>query len=910
MRGQKGVGSKDKVLAKFIKERGLDMQSQLDTMGMRTEEHNPQTVYSKFKRDILEFARNRERVAVPKSILKQRNLEAALERIINDANIPEDEKTRASGEITEKIAKVERERHQGARSIAATRNRIEGETICASWTKANKAAKPRDMIYALRKPMEPETDPNGPAQYEKNSQKMAELARDYHENLQIDENLPAEELREEKIRTVLENITAKTTDEQFEAMKRQLLEEDVAAALKNSQNNRAAGLDGATYELWKTIHTRYLEDIRGNRQAFNLIGLMTRTFNDIESFGVVPSTNFSEGWMCPIYKKNDRNEIANYRPITLLNTDYKIMTKAMAMKLTKAAPTLIHKNQVGFVPGRQIKDQTMLVRMMMDYAEATEQNGLIVALDQEKAYNKVAHDYLWKALAAFNIPAEFINTVKSLYRTAETRVVINGHLSSRFRVTRGVRQGDPMSCILFDLAIEPLAASMQNSTLRGYEIPGCEEKLVANLFADDTTTFLSERDDMGTLQTLLDDWCIAAKAKFNISKTEMIPIETKEFRVKVTTTRRTRDGGDQIPNHMHIVTEGESVRILGAWFGNEADAAQPWAPIPEKIDAALENWSHSNPGMQGRKHIIQMVVGGMTQYLTQVQRMPKNIEKRLTKRIRKYMWGDEDKSSLVNEATMQAPIEMGGRGVLDLESRNQAIDVMWLKSYLDLGPDHAMWAYVADGIYGTKSPEGAKKEDGKPDPKATINPFIQSCKMSDKRKLKPELKSLLETAKTLQVRPEGLAFSRTILRQMLIWNHKEADPSIHWLNHSKASRCLRKKHKVFTVGEAERMARALTVNGHRPSATCSCPECKYLSEHEQCGNPHGCCQRARELLDKLPYKWDPRRVQPEDYEVNEAAGEDEDRWITFDRTVTTTGHLAEIFRIFTEGPATNVPADL
>lgn len=149
--------------------------------------------------------------------------------------------------------------------------------------------------------------------------------------------------------------------------------------------------------------------------------------------------------MCPLYKKNDRNDIANYRPITLLNSDYKIMTKALSIKLAEAAPTLIHKSQAGFVKGRKIADQTMLVRMMIDYAEATEKNGMIIALDQEKAYDKIAHDYLWRSLEAYNIPPHFINTVKALYASAETSVVVNGHLSSRFRVTRGVRQGDPLS---------------------------------------------------------------------------------------------------------------------------------------------------------------------------------------------------------------------------------------------------------------------------------------------------------------------------------------------------------------------------------------------------------------------------------------------------------------------------------
>jgi hypothetical protein len=172
-------------------------------------------------------------------------------------------------------------------------------------------------------------------------------------------------------------------------------------------------------------------------------------------------TDFSIGWMCPIYKKNDRNEIANYRPIIILNSDYKIMTKVLTQRLGQVASTLLHKSQAGFVPGISISEQTKLIELMINYAEASEQNGVIFALDQEKAYDKIAHDYLWKVLKAFGIPEKFITTVKALYHKAETQIMINGHLSSKFKVTRGVQQGDPMSCLLFNLAIEPLAASQR-----------------------------------------------------------------------------------------------------------------------------------------------------------------------------------------------------------------------------------------------------------------------------------------------------------------------------------------------------------------------------------------------------------------------------------------------------------------
>ena len=93
--------------------------------------------------------------------------------------------------------------------------------------------------------------------------------------------------------------------------------------------------------------------------------------------------------MCPLYKKKDKRQIANYRPITILNSDYKIFTKALAVKLAKTVPKIIHENQAGFIPGRSIFDQVKLTRLVLDYAEAVDENGVIVGLDQEKAYDKI-----------------------------------------------------------------------------------------------------------------------------------------------------------------------------------------------------------------------------------------------------------------------------------------------------------------------------------------------------------------------------------------------------------------------------------------------------------------------------------------------------------------------------------------
>ena len=276
---------------------------------------------------------------------------------------------------------------------------------------------------------------------------MAKLARNYHENT----------LRDQCIKDALAAIKTVVSTEQYTLLDKLITEDEVEEAHQRSQNLKSPGMDGFTYELWKHIHKLYKSNkgVENEQEIFNIAKLLTECFNDIQMHGIVESTDFSLGWMCPIYKKNDRNEIANYRLITILNSDYKILTKVLALHLAKVAPLLLHKSQAGFVPGRSIAEQTKLIEIMIDYAEISEQNGLIIALDQEKAYDKIAHDYLWKVFDTFGFPKSFIMLIKSLYQNAKTKVMINGHLSSPFKVTKGVRQDDPMSCLLFDLAIEP-----------------------------------------------------------------------------------------------------------------------------------------------------------------------------------------------------------------------------------------------------------------------------------------------------------------------------------------------------------------------------------------------------------------------------------------------------------------------
>jgi len=320
-------------------------------------------------------------------------------------------------------------------------------------------------------------------------------------------------------------------------------------------------LDGCPYELWKELS--YLYDIakKENKIGFNIIGILSELFEDIQNYGVDERTDFAHGWMCPIYKKKDPTDIGNYRPITLLNTDYKLLTKTMALQLVQPIHKLIHLDQTGFIPKRSIFNNIRLTRVFINYTEVMEEDGMIIALDQEKVYDKIRHKYLWKMMENTNIPPEFVKVVRSLYENVYTQVALNSVLSKPFRVTRGVCQGDPLSCLLFDLAIEPLACKLRNSeVLKGLNIPGAEEKLIINLFVDDTLLYLSKEDRFDDVVTILAAWCEASGAKFNIEKTEIIPIGMEPHRLEVVSTRKVHQMDfTTLDERIHITKDSEAV---------------------------------------------------------------------------------------------------------------------------------------------------------------------------------------------------------------------------------------------------------------------------------------------------------------------------------------------------------------
>ncbi|KAK7007352.1 Endonuclease/exonuclease/phosphatase, partial [Favolaschia claudopus] len=326
---------RDKEITKFLNEEGLKLEAELDALeeeearGQWNPSRNAQTLWANWKNKSGKKVRDRSRIVVPKLTEEIAEIKNKMDIIANDKELTEEEKTLSGAVLQEKLSKLEKQRHNGSRLSAQVRNRLEGEVISSYWTQINKPHKPRDIIARLRNSASTEDIPR----YETNSKNMADMARNYHNSLQNDQTPVPRPVRGAKITTVLERTTRRTTEEQQALLRKRLTLEDVRDALRKSANFKAPGLNGITYEVWKILDQRYESAKANDKRAFNILRVLLRVYNDIEKYGVVKGTKFAESWMCPLYKKNDKADIANYRPISLLNTDYKIFTKALTIKL-------------------------------------------------------------------------------------------------------------------------------------------------------------------------------------------------------------------------------------------------------------------------------------------------------------------------------------------------------------------------------------------------------------------------------------------------------------------------------------------------------------------------------------------------------------------------------------------------
>ena len=221
-------------------------------------------------------------------------------------------------------------------------------------------------------------------------------------------------------------------------------------SLMSMQNNKSPGNDGLTKEFfvtfWEDIKDVFLNSCRTAKLKKEL------------------STSQRQAVIKLIEKKDkDKRFIKNWRPISLLNVDYKIISKALASRLKKVLPNLVSPQQTAYVKNRFIGKSGRLIADIIEITDILNKEGFLVTMDIEKAFDSLDHTFLISVLKKFGFGNNFVNWIETLISKQESCVINGGNTTQYFHLERGARQGDPILAYIFILALEVLSFLVRNN---------------------------------------------------------------------------------------------------------------------------------------------------------------------------------------------------------------------------------------------------------------------------------------------------------------------------------------------------------------------------------------------------------------------------------------------------------------
>ena len=299
----------------------------------------------------------------------------------------------------------------------------------------------------------------------------------YKETKEIDEITKATQGYARNL-TFSEQDKAKTEEE--------LTETELSAALQTMKNGSAPGPDGIPVEFYKT----FWPDVKF---------LFMNSLHYSHTVGILSPTQ-RHGTISLIHKGKDlvKDKLTNWRPISLTNAGYKIISKALALRLKNVLPKIINQNQAGFVKGRKVSE---LIREIDDIIENEKLNpaseSLALSIDYSKAFNSISTVTNIEALKLFNLGEYFVSWVRVILNGRTANVKNGGLLSEPFALERGVRQGCPVSPILFVFwSINSCTKNPKRKSNKRITLPNFPKPIRILQYADDTTLFLKNRTDL------------------------------------------------------------------------------------------------------------------------------------------------------------------------------------------------------------------------------------------------------------------------------------------------------------------------------------------------------------------------------------------------------------------------------
>lgn len=441
-------------------------------------------------------------------------------------------------------------------------------------------------------------------------------------------------------------------------------------ALKDMDCNKTPGSDGLPAEFykvfWNDIADYFLKSINYAYHTGHLSVTQRRGI-----IKLIPK------------KDTEPYFVKNWRPISLLNCDYKIATKVIANRLKLVLPKVIDSDQTGFLKGRFIGENIRLIDSVINFTAAKNVPGLLLFLDFEKAFDTVEWSFIQKALRHYNFGPSIVHWTKLFYYDIESCILNNGWSSDFFGLERGVRQGCPLSPYLFILCAEVLADALRrNDNIRGITVNGQEIKI--SQYADDTTLILDgSRTSFTNAVQALELFSVSSGLRLNHKKTEVLWIGAN------------KDSEEKFCPDKNFRWIRDKVKTLGVWLSTDA-AITVKANYEEKLAdlrATLSCWEFRRLTLLGKITVLKsLIISKLTYILSPLPTNHCAIEE-INSLLFNFLWNG--KGDKIKRDVMISEYEHGGLKMIDVRLFTKALKASWVKKYLD-SENLAKWKLFVD----------------------------------------------------------------------------------------------------------------------------------------------------------------------------------------------------------------------
>ncbi|GJY55011.1 RNA-directed DNA polymerase, eukaryota [Tanacetum coccineum] len=467
------------------------------------------------------------------------------------------------------------------------------------------------------------------------------------------------------------------SSDQLDMLESPISRDEVRNAVWGCGENKSPGPDGFTFEFfrkfWDTLGSDFCAAVEW--------------FFDHSSF----SRGCNSSFIALIPKNHDPKFVNDYRPISLIGSLYKVVTKILATRLSSIISGLISDVQTAFLPNRQILDGPFIINELLSWCKHKKQQAMVFKVDFAKAYDSIRWDFLEDVLRAFGFGSKWCSWIRGCLHSGMASVLLNGSPTSEFQFHCGLKQGDPLAPYLFILIMESLHLSLSRAIeagiFKGIKIGSSLN--ISHLFYADDAVFIGEWSiaNLSGITHILHCFSLLSGLSINLKKSHLLGVGIRSEDVNAAAL------------YFGCSTMKTPFKYLGVMVGGNSSTLQAWDDTIGKLKARLSNWKLKTLSVGGRLTLLKSVLGSTPIYNMSIYKVPKSVLQTMESIHRNFFNGvqcDERKNCVdhnMGQGTLLSNME--DRWVWDLNGesvfRVKDVRILLDECFLPKAPIASRW---------------------------------------------------------------------------------------------------------------------------------------------------------------------------------------------------------------------------